>query len=70
MLGKSLVQAAAEFTYEVSKPNKVFIRPPGSADEETFLSLCNKCGKCTEACPTGVLDRVKEMNPIVLIRRL
>ena len=66
LLGKSLAQAAAEFTYEVTKPNRVFLRPPGSADEETFLLLCNKCGKCVEACPTGVLETVKEMNPIVL----
>lgn len=66
ILGESIVKAAAEFTYEVTKPNKTFIRPPGSADEETFLSLCNKCGECVKSCPTGVLDRVKEMNPIVL----
>ena len=65
MLGKSIAKAAAEFTYEVTKPNKTFVRPPGSADEDTFLALCQKCHKCVEACPTGVLDVVKEMNPVV-----
>ena len=66
LLADSVAKAAAEFTYEVAKPNKVFLRPPGSGDEDTFLALCTKCGRCVEACQTGVLDRVKEMNPIVL----
>ncbi|WP_163328215.1 4Fe-4S dicluster domain-containing protein [Desulfurobacterium thermolithotrophum] len=66
LLADSVARAAAEFTYEVSKPNKEFIRPPGSLDEDTFVSLCDKCGKCVEACQTGVLDKVKGMNPIVL----
>ncbi|MEM3398244.1 MAG: 4Fe-4S binding protein [Nitrososphaerota archaeon] len=28
------------------------IRPPGVEDEEEFLSLCIKCGKCVDVCPT------------------
>jgi len=66
ILGKSIVQAAAEFTYEATKPNKKLVRPPGSADEETFLSLCQKCGECVRNCPTGVLDLVKDMHPVIL----
>jgi ferredoxin-type protein NapG len=37
VLGKSIAQAVAEFTYEATKPNKNYVRPPGSADEDTFL---------------------------------
>ncbi|MCX7796586.1 MAG: 4Fe-4S binding protein, partial [bacterium] len=28
------------------------IRPPGVLDEEEFLSLCIRCGKCIDVCPT------------------
>jgi len=66
LLGKSIAQAAAEFTYEATKPNKSYLRPPGSGNEDEFLSLCQKCGECIKACPTGVLDRVKEMHPLIL----
>ncbi|RUM43594.1 MAG: 4Fe-4S dicluster domain-containing protein [Desulfurobacterium sp.] len=66
LLADSVAKAAAEFAYEVARPDKTFIRPPGSADEDTFLALCTKCGKCITACPTGVIDSVKEMNPITV----
>jgi ferredoxin len=32
------------------------LRPPGAADEETFLSLCIRCGECMKVCPTNVLQ--------------
>lgn len=28
-----------------------YIRPPGAADEDTFLALCLRCGQCAQACP-------------------
>ncbi|MEM2373295.1 MAG: 4Fe-4S binding protein [Thermoproteota archaeon] len=28
------------------------IRPPGVEDEEEFLSLCIRCGRCVDVCPT------------------
>ncbi len=65
LIGKSIARAAAEFTYEVAKPDKNFTRPPGSGTEEEFLSLCKKCGKCVEACPSGILEKISDMNPIV-----
>jgi ferredoxin-type protein NapG len=65
LLGKSLAQAAAEFTYEATKPSASFVRPPGSCDEDRFLSLCQKCGECVKSCPTGVLDRVSQLHPLI-----
>ena len=65
LLGKSIAQAAAEFTYEATRPSKTFLRPPGSGEEDEFLKLCTKCGECVKACPTGVLDLVKEMHPVI-----
>ncbi|MFV1984173.1 MAG: 4Fe-4S dicluster domain-containing protein [Thiohalomonadales bacterium] len=32
-------------------PSLRFLRPPGSHDEELFLSRCIRCGKCGESCP-------------------
>lgn len=32
-----------------------FLRPPGALAEGEFLSLCIKCQKCQEVCPTGVI---------------
>ncbi|MEM4007141.1 MAG: 4Fe-4S binding protein [Nitrososphaerota archaeon] len=31
------------------------IRPPGVENEEEFLSLCIRCGKCVDVCPTNGL---------------
>jgi ferredoxin-type protein NapG len=31
--------------------NKAVLRPPGAADEDEFLALCVRCGKCIQACP-------------------
>ena len=32
------------------------LRPPGAADEKTFLSLCIRCGECMKVCPTNALQ--------------
>lgn len=32
------------------------LRPPGSPDEEEFLSLCVLCDKCSEVCPTNAIE--------------
>ncbi len=31
-------------------PSQVLIRPPGAGDEERFLRLCIRCGRCFQAC--------------------
>jgi polyferredoxin len=32
------------------------LRPPGAADEKTFLNLCIRCGECMKVCPRNVLQ--------------
>jgi ferredoxin len=31
------------------------IRPPGAVEEEAFLSLCSRCGRCIVVCPNSAL---------------
>jgi len=33
----------------------LLLRPPGSLDEEAFLSRCIRCGECMKACPNNSL---------------
>lgn len=33
-----------------------FFRPPGAGDELDFLTSCNRCGKCKESCPEGIIS--------------
>ncbi len=33
----------------------LLIRPPGSCDEEDFLSRCIKCGQCMKVCPNNAV---------------
>ncbi len=38
------------------------IRPPGCGNENDFLKLCIKCGKCIQACPHIALQPVIHAN--------
>lgn len=33
-----------------------FFRPPGTDSELEFLTACNRCGLCKEACPEGIIN--------------
>lgn len=33
-----------------------FFRPPGAREELDFLTSCNRCGKCKDSCPEGILN--------------
>src|SRR4051812_42072270 len=37
-----------------ARPSRPAIRPPWS-DQNSFTSLCIRCGKCGEACPEGII---------------
>lgn len=34
-----------------------FFRPPGARGELDFLTSCNRCGKCKDSCPEGILSQ-------------
>jgi MauM/NapG family ferredoxin protein len=33
-----------------------FVRPPGAAEESTFLNRCLRCGACVQSCPTNFIQ--------------
>lgn len=43
--------AAYELLGMMKAGNKTVLRPPGAVDEDEFLALCVRCGKCNQACP-------------------
>lgn len=43
--------AAYELLNIMKRGSKEVLRPPGAADEDEFLALCIRCGKCNQACP-------------------
>ena len=48
--------AAAVELIRSNRADPYLLRPPGAADEKTFLDLCVRCGECMKVCPTGVLQ--------------
>jgi len=54
VLGSSWGASAIILTLLGSSRAKA-IRPPGVESEEEFLSLCIRCGKCVDVCPTNGL---------------
>ncbi|MCM8772824.1 MAG: 4Fe-4S dicluster domain-containing protein [Candidatus Omnitrophica bacterium] len=39
-------------------PKNQFIRPPGAIEEDFFIYMCIRCGKCVKICPTKCLKPV------------
>lgn len=47
-----------------AKASNFSLRPPAAKDEEEFLKLCIKCGKCVSFCPYGTLKLAKPEDSI------
>lgn len=50
-----LLVALGSLTATANSPEGL-LRPPGGQDRRWFESLCLKCNKCLEVCPTNVVD--------------
>jgi len=46
------------YNKKTNKGKTSLIRPPGSVDEDEFLSLCIRCGECMKVCKTNGLHPV------------
>lgn len=42
--------------------SKKVLRPPGAADEDEFMALCIRCGKCNQACPYDSIKMGREKH--------
>lgn len=45
----------------IKSGRKNYLQPPGSLPEESFNTLCIRCGSCIKSCPTGILGH--HMDP-------
>jgi polyferredoxin len=52
-VGATLLLAAG---VRPAHPSPSLLRPPGSQDEDRFLSLCLRCTECMKVCPTSGLQ--------------
>ncbi len=50
---------------EVKLPETCHPRPPWSRDNKHFLSVCDRCNQCVDACPQKVLRQSEETDPIL-----
>jgi ferredoxin len=40
------------------------LRPPGNVDEAAFKGGCIRCGSCSRACPTGIIEPAVEWGDV------
>jgi len=66
-----LISAGAGVAAGFFLPKKInpeggpFIRPPGSVAEDTFNTLCIRCGNCIRSCPTKILHQQIDASRIM-----
>ena len=54
--GAALVPLMRSTPGFAAEKNERLLRPPGSVDEEFFLSRCVRCGECMKVCPNNALQ--------------
>jgi polyferredoxin len=54
--GAALVPLMRSTPGFAAERNERLLRPPGSVDEEFFLSRCVRCGECMKVCPNNALQ--------------
>jgi polyferredoxin len=54
--GAALVPLMRSTPGFAAEKNERLLRPPGSVDEEFFLSRCIRCGECMKVCPNNALQ--------------
>lgn len=65
-LGVTVVGALRDVKI-LDRGRAAIIRPPGSLDEDAFLSHCIRCGLCMRSCPTNVIQPIVSSNLELLL---
>jgi len=53
---------------QAAKSPESLLRPPGGQDKRRFESMCLKCNKCLEVCPTNAVDLARLEHGILQSR--
>jgi ferredoxin-type protein NapG len=67
LVGKGAVVVALGGFIRFLGRKENFIRPPAALPEEEFLSLCTRCLKCQEVCPTRVIAPVLLTESVISV---
>lgn len=47
------------------EPDATFVRPPGAASNASLLASCDRCNRCVQACPQGIIVPLQLSEGIV-----